>query len=133
MLGGWVVASVSRILVAWQGTPDAAAMEAAVEAGRRAAISVGAEVRALLGTDVDDQRETPLTILRAATRYPTEVLRRAGVPPLVRDDYRERAFPDDSYDLAPATWADVSPELVGPGMAWGAWKAMVHRARHERR
>lgn len=132
-LPGWVTASVSRLLTAWRGSLDERAMAAAADAGRRAAAEVGADVRALLLADVDEQRETPLTLLRAATRYPTAVLRAAGVPPVEREAYRAQAFPDDVYDLAPATWADVSPELTGPGLAWGAWKATAHKARHARR
>jgi hypothetical protein len=27
--------------------------------------------------------------------------------------------------LGPATWSDVHPDLQEPGLAWGAWKAMV--------
>ena len=127
---GWVEASVVRLLHAWQGSPPSAAQLAEVRiAGERAAREVGDRVAALLAQDVDEQRETPLTVLRAAVRYPTEVLRAHGVPEVVRDEFRERAFPDDVYDLAPATWADVSPDLAAPGMAWGAWKAMTVKRR----
>ena len=63
-------------------------------------------------------------------RYPTRVLAAAGVPPVARDAFKERAFPDDCYDLTPAGWIDVDDSLQAPGMAWGAWKAHAHRARH---
>ena len=69
-------------------------------------------------------------VLRAAVRYPTAVLRRAGVPPVVRDEFRERAFPEDSYDLAPAGWKDVDESLHEPGIIWGAWKAKTVMDRH---
>ena len=121
---------MARILLAWRGAaPDEDERDAAREAGRQAAAEVGRRLGALLDLDVDEQRETPLTILRDAVRYPTEVLRAAGVPPVVRDEFRERAFPEDLYDLAPATWADVSPDLTAPGLAWGAWKAMTVKRR----
>ena len=42
----------------------------------------------------------------------------------------EESFPDDDYDLAPASLADVDPDLVELGVAWGAAKAMAHRRRH---
>lgn len=98
------------------------------EAGRMAAASaprVMIEVRALLDTDVDQQRGTPLTVLRSSVSYPTEVLRAAGVPPAPRDEFDERAFPSDVYRLGPAHWSDVDESLQEPGIAWGAWKAAV--------
>ncbi len=131
-LPGWVERSVARLVSAWTGSPPpAAVVDAAREAGRRAAAEVGGEVRALVEADVDDQRTTPLSLLRGAVRYPTEVLRAAGVPPVERDAVQERLLPDDVYDLAPATFADLDPALAEPGMLWGAAKALAHRRRHQ--
>jgi hypothetical protein len=62
--------------------------------------------------------------------YPTGVLAAAGVPPAERDDFATRSFPDDAYDLTPASWVDVDPALEEPGLAWGAAKAFAHRRRH---
>lgn len=130
-LPGWVERSVARIMVAWTGeAPGAGVVEAAREAGRRAGAEVGAEVRALLALDIDDQWTTPLSLLRAATRYPTAVLHDAGVPAVERDPFRERLEPGDLYDLSPASFADVDPSLAEPGMVWGAAKALAHRRRH---
>jgi hypothetical protein len=92
---------------------------------------VGPMLRALLATDIDEQATTPLSLLRGAVRYPTAVLRDAGVPPARRDEQQERLFPDDVYDLAPATFADVDPALAEVGMAWGAAKAFEHLQRHK--
>jgi hypothetical protein len=130
-LPGWVERSVTRIMAAWSGRePDAGIVEAAQEAGRRAGAEVGAEIRALVAADIDDQWTTPLSLLRAAVRYPTAVLQDAGVPPVERDPFRERLEPGDLYDLSPATFADVDPSLAEPGMVWGAAKALAHRRRH---
>jgi hypothetical protein len=105
-------------------------MRAAAEAGARARAEVGPRVRRLLALDIDEQRTNPLSLLRDAVRYPTDVLRAAGVPAVEgRDDFAVRAFPDDVYDLAPATWADVDPSLQDPGITWGAWKAYTHLSR----
>jgi hypothetical protein len=60
------------------------------------------------------------------------VLRAAGVPPVRRDEFAEHAFPDDVYDLAPASFADVDPSLHEPGLVWGAAKAHVHLSRRRR-
>jgi hypothetical protein len=91
---------------------------------------VGARVRTLLRTDVDEQRTTPLALLREAVPYPTAVLAAAGVPPVERDQVDEDMFPDDRYGLSPATWSDIDPALTDPGIAWGAAKAWVHLQRH---
>jgi len=91
---------------------------------------VVAEIEALVRTDVERQRATPLTMLRDAVRHPTAVLVTAGVPPVPRDPFVADRFPADRYDLAPATWADVDPELHEPGLLWGAAKAAAVLRRH---
>ena len=133
VLPAWVERSVAGVLAA-AGLPVADDVrDAARDAGRRAAEEVGTELRAMLALDVDTQRSNPLSILRDAVRYPTAVLRAAGVPPAVqRDEVRARWFPDDDYDLSPATFADVDPRLAEPGLAWGAAKAYTHLQRHGR-
>ena len=100
-----------------------------VEAGERARSDVVGRMCDLLGQDVDLQRSGPLELVRSAVVYPSEVLARAGVPPVERDDFAVRAFPDDVYDLSPASFADVHPDLAEPGIAWGAAKAHVVMAR----
>lgn len=125
-LPGWVERSVrSRT-----GTGDTAVYEAASEAGRRAAAEVGAAVRDLLAADIDQQWTTPLALVRAAVRYPTEVLRTADVPPVERDRVQVELLPGDVYDLTPASFADVDSSLAEPGMLWGAAKAYAHIQRH---
>ena len=80
--------------------------------------------------DVDAQTVTPLQVLRASVRFPTEVLVDLGVEPPRRDDFDRRTFPEDLYGLGPAGFSDVDPSLRDPGLAWGAAKAHVHRHRH---
>jgi hypothetical protein len=131
-LPGWVIRSVERIARAWRGE-DAPDLRAAAEAaGARARDEVGPAVRALLATDVDRQWTNPLDLVRRAVRYPTSVLREAGVPPVVRDEHAERIFPDDVYDLAPGSFADLDPALREPGLIWGAAKAHVVLGRRRR-
>jgi hypothetical protein len=110
---------------AHQGATTGATRAAAAEAGRRAVAEVGAAVRDLLATDVDQQRANPLAVLRSAVRYPAEVLAAAGVPPVVRSPFDEEAFPTDVYGLTPATWSDIDPDLHERGLVWGAAKAHV--------
>lgn len=129
-LPGWVSRSVARIMQAWAGGVPRDVTETAAAAGRQAQDEAGSAVRALLEADIDDQHSTPLTLLRQAVRYPTQVLRDAGVPPVARDPFAERAFPDDDYDLSPASLADVDPALTDLGITWGAAKAFEHKRRH---
>lgn len=128
-LAPWVERSVARIWAAWDGGDDPDLRADAEAAGRRARDEVGPRVRALLLTDLDEQRSTPLAVLRDAVVHPTDVLRRAGVPPVRRDAQAERHFPDDDYDLAIVSYADLDPALHEPGLVWGAAKAHVHLAR----
>jgi hypothetical protein len=130
VLGAWVVRCVERRVRDFFGTdPSDATLHAAREAGERARAEIGRSVRALLASDIDDQRSNPLAVVRTAVRYPTEVLRAAGVPPVVRDEFDERAFPDDAYALTPASFADIDPSLHEPGLLWGAAKAHAHLTR----
>ncbi len=130
-LPGWVERSVAAIMTAWEGAVPAEVAAAAAAAGREAAVHVGPPVRALLEADIDEQRSTPLAIVRrSAVRFPTEVLAAAAVPAVVRDDAAEELFPDDVYDLVPASFADLAPELAHLGLHWGAAKAFEHKRRH---
>lgn len=130
-LPGWVERCVGRLMMAYEGrVPDDVSVAARV-AGAAARDEIGPEVRALLLQDIDAQRTNPLTLVRGAVRYPSDVLRRAGVPPVVRDDLAVQHFPDDDYDLVPTAFADLDPALRDVGLEWGAAKAHVHL--HRRR
>lgn len=92
-------------------------------AKRQAAATVRRDLADLLALDVFDQRRNPLEILRAATQPLTRALRTLGVDEVERDDFQRRSFPDDIFDLCPATWTDVHADLAEVGLEWGAWKA----------
>jgi hypothetical protein len=121
-LGPWIEGRVLEL------APDQSAE--ATDAARQATAEVVAGLRDLLATDIDDQRTTPLQLVRHSTRFATAVLARAGVAPVRRDPWQKEAEPDDDYDLSPATWADLGPEAGEAGLIWGAAKAMAHLARH---
>ena len=124
-LPGWVARCIAARSVGV--TVDDAVVAAA---GRRAAADVGLRVRRLLAADIDEQRTGPLALVRHAVAYPASVLSAAGVAPVERDADAVRLFPDDAYDLSPASFAELHPDLRGPGLEWGAAKAHVHRRRH---
>jgi len=131
-LPGWVDRTV-RAVLAGQGIAVDAPTAAAIEAAGSAARAEGTpRVRSLLATDIDAQTGNPLGILRGLVPHATAVLRAAGARPVRRDEFRVRNFPDDIYDLVPATFADVDPALHEPGLVWGAAKAHVHLARRRR-
>lgn len=132
-LGPWVIRSVRQVAATQDLAldPTAPALTAAAEACRS---EIGDRVTELLGRDIDRQPHGPLQVIRGAARYPTEVLDQLGARPVARDRFAVETFPDDIYDLAPASFADLDPELVEPGIVWGAAKAHVHlRRRREGR
>jgi hypothetical protein len=109
-------------------------LRAAVEnAAREGSEWVVARLRQTLGIDVDAQRVNPLQTLREAVRFPTAVLRAAGVPVKARDEYDEKINPDDVYGIGPAHWNDIDESLLEPGIVWGAAKAstVLQRRRAE--
>jgi hypothetical protein len=132
----WVVAQVRRVVDAWDRLDPAERARAeneARQAGTAASARVTAELSALLALDPAEQRATPLEIVRTATREPTAVLERLGIPPVVRDDFDERSFPDDRYALVPRTLGDLGDDTLAPlHLAWGIAKAAVLRARAPR-
>lgn len=129
VLAGWVRRCVVEVADRWRPGTSAPLGPAIAAAGEAARADVGGQLRALLATDVDLQATGPLAVLRQGVRYPTAVLADAGVPPVAREAFAQRAFPDDRYDLAPAAFADVDPSLHEPGLVWGAAKAHVVLAR----
>jgi hypothetical protein len=132
-VGPWVARVVHDRHLAWAGTlPDSVAA-AARRAGDEARAEVVAALWRLVALDVEDQRTNPLSLLRAAVEHPTAVLAAAGVPEVVRDRFAEEAFPADVYDLSPASFADVGPELAEPGLVWGAAKAHLVLSRRRGR
>ena len=131
---GWIERVVRTRWSAWSDEPvPEGVAQATATAGEVARQEVVTSLRTLLAADVEAQTTNPLSILRASVVHPTAVLREAGVPEVVRDRDAERLFPDDVYDLSPASFADIDPALHEPGLAWGAAKAHVVLVRRRRR
>lgn len=108
------------------GLAGAAGSEAVLRDG---AAEMVAELRTLLAADIDSQATGPLDVLRRAVRHPTGLLAEVGTAPIARDAFALKNFPDDVYDLSPASFAAVDPSLHEPGLVWGAAKAHVHLRR----
>lgn len=128
-LPGWVERTVRERTAEAGIAFDESARVAASAAGAEAVAEVVPRLQNLLATDIDEQRTNPLSVLRGAVRFPTALLVALGVPPRDRDDFAVRSFPEDVYDLSPAAFADIDPDLHEPGLRWGAAKAYVHLRR----
>ncbi len=129
-IGPWVERSVlARAEQSHAVTDELRA--AAQRASAQASMEVGATIRDLLATDIDEQRSTPLSVLRAAIGFPTAVLLEHEVPAPDRPAFEADAFPEDVFGLTPANFADIHPDLHAPGLEWGAAKAFVHLRRRE--
>ncbi|HUI47682.1 MAG TPA: hypothetical protein VL119_03225 [Acidimicrobiia bacterium] len=135
--GAWITAAVARVADAWGGLDRSARAtldEAAAAAAERGAARVLGELRELFALDPAAQRSTPLEIMRSLRREPTEVLRGAGIPGVVRDPFDERAFPDDVYGIVLRSPTELGDdELGGALLAWGLGKAKILEARAEGR
>ena len=132
-VAGWAARCVTSRWAQWRGgAPTPEVVDVATTAGERVRAEVTPALRELLRTDVDAQRTNPLAVLRAAVRHPTAALRHLGVPPVPRDEQARRLFPDDAYDLAPGSFADIDPSVHEPGLVWGAAKAHVVLRRRRR-
>ena len=133
VLAAWVEREIVRLVIAHRGSVDDTISDKARRAGLQARAEIVPTLRALLATDAEQPRTNPLAVLRGAVSYPTEVLRSAGVPPVVRDAVAVEQFPDDDYDLTPGSFADIDETLSDPGIEWGAAKAHVIITRRRNR
>ena len=116
-----------RIVVARTDTTQADEGRAA---GERMAEALAEPLARLLSADMDEQRGTPLTLLRSAHRPLTDLLAARGVPYAVRDDADRAANPDDVFAVAPRSFGDLGEVVHDAGLRWGVAKAFAHRARH---
>lgn len=83
------------------------------------------ELTALIAQDVTDQRTTPLHIVRRNLAPLTRLLTDAGAPAPRRDPLRVEMSPHDYYDIEPARFDEIHPDLGSLALTWGAAKAML--------
>jgi hypothetical protein len=135
-LPGWVRSRVAAVADAWGRLEPR--IRAGLDVGAEAAAAstterVVGELEELLARDPSAQDRTPLEVVRGAHREATELLAGAGIPGVVRDEFAERAWPEDRYGLVPAGLGDLGDPDLGPLLlAWGMAKAKVLRARIDR-
>lgn len=92
---------------------------------RATADEVLGDLSRLLATDVDAQRENPLHVLRRGSRRIAVFLADLSVPTPTRDEFEQRAMPDDVYGIGPLAWRDLGERVHEAGIEWGAWKAAL--------
>jgi len=90
-----------------------------------------ARIEELIHADVDAALSGPLERLRQATEALSPVLTDLAVPAPARDPFDQKHRPNDRYALGPFAFADLGPDVQEAGMAWGAAKAFIHRARRQ--
>ena len=127
----WVIDCVEKISVAWEGQTRPQLLAEAEQAAKKCYDEVMPDLRALLLTDIDSQFVSPLSVIRKAVSFPTKVLRDNNVPEVNRDEFAIRNFPEDVYDLSPASFGDLNEGLHVLGIAWGAAKAHTHLQRRK--
>lgn len=128
---GWIRRVAISRAESGQAVVDVIALDLAAAA---TAGLVDAELRRILDADVDRGTGSPLAAVRAAIGPVTELLEKWGTPHRSRDDFVADAFPEDRYEIGPASFADIDAELHEPGLIWGAARAHVHlRRRREAR
>lgn len=129
----WLADAAKQVFVRQRGEVTTEFAAAADAAAREGSAWVVGRLHSTLEVDVDAQRINPLQTLREAVRFPTGVLREAGIPAVSRDEYDEKINPDDIYGIGPAHWNDIDESLTEPGIVWGAAKAstVLQRRRAE--
>ncbi|MEM8708015.1 MAG: hypothetical protein AAGE98_16240 [Actinomycetota bacterium] len=125
-LAGWVERSLVVAAAAGGVAVVSDVVPGVVERTRAAAMP---ELRRVLDADVDAGAGSPLAALRGAVGPMTEALDTWGAARPPRDEFLERQFPGDPYQLGPAAFSDIHPDLHEPGLVWGAARAHVHLRR----
>lgn len=124
----WIRESLGRFL----GQDQLLELQGETEAAEReASTQLMVQLRRFLDQDIDQQRTTPLAILRQAVPLVTRILQQAGVPHANRDRDAARIHPDDYYDLTPASYGDFGDDVQQASLLWGAAKAHIHIQRRK--
>lgn len=125
----WLERIVGGVLATQQITPEGSFPQDFQAMAERTSRFVDTGLETLFAADPDEQRGTPLGVLRAALRFPSELLDAHGAVAVRRDDMARWSVPEDRYNLCPANLAELSDEAGQLGLAWGAGKAHIHLKR----
>lgn len=130
-IGPWVERSLQAVLIAASIDVDSAVYEQIRTTRDNIEERVIEAFRTLMNTDIDQQRTTPLEIIRGAVPLMTSLLEQYHVAPVERDLFDQQQFPHDIYALSPHHVSDVDESLHEAALVWGAAKAHVHLQRHQ--
>jgi hypothetical protein len=84
-----------------------------------------ASITELVSTAPPDQIQSPLELVRRATRPVGILLAELDVPEPVRDEQAVGIHPEDIYDLYPATSRDLGEDVWQVHLQWGIEKARL--------
>lgn len=130
-IGPWVERSLQTRLASANIDVDSAVTEQVRTTRDHVAGRVIDAFRLLMNTDIDQQRTTPLEIIRGAVPLMTAMLEQHHVAPVERDPFDQQQFPHDLYGLSPHHVSDIDESLHEAALVWGAAKAHVHLQRHQ--
>lgn len=130
-VGEWVIHSVRRMLEASGAGDDDVVSEALERAESEARAATATAIQDLSALDAESALRPgsrgPLECIVALHSHPTRVLEEAGIPPVVRDEFEVRHFPDDVYGLRIRSFADLpdGDRLTELHVRWGVAKAAL--------
>lgn len=127
----WIERSIEQRYEEVHGSVNQAATDLALAAAARVRDEVVPLLGALLSSDMDEQRTTPLAIVRQAVPFATAALQQLGIPTVRRDAFTTERFPEDLYGLGPTSVAELDELSADLAIVWGATKAREHRSRHQ--
>lgn len=123
----WLRRCVSKVTGGAAVVVSAAECDAVIA---RTAGVIDTSLRDMLGRDPEEQRMSPLQVIRSATSELTEYLLSVGCTPVKRDEMDASMLPEDVFAFGPVTWRDLGDDVHEAGIAWGAWKAATIMSRH---
>lgn len=112
---GYIRDRLDRIGVAAGSTVEEAVAAAGLGLRRR--------LSDLLAQPSAEQTDSPLELVRAATRSVTDELVEMGLRPPTRDAWLSDQYPEDVFDLYPASSQDLGEEAWRLHLEWGKTKA----------
>ena len=121
----WILRRIEEVMKSGATEVSTQVMNEISEVSQQVQRTVESSLFELLSLDVDNQRQSPLHVIRTSINSATELLSRYEVPLPQRDEFETKAMPRDIFSIGPLTWKDLSEDVHEAGINWGAWKAAV--------
>ncbi len=122
----WVARVIASGVATLDDRPDPEVVAEVIRVTADAiAHDVGADLAALLALPLDEQRSTPLQVVRDAAKYVGAALDALGVLRPTRDQTQVSLLPDDHHDVGPASFADLGLDVQHAALAWTATRVAM--------